>query len=519
MNSGGYMTTPARPRKAPAKKAAAKKIPVKKAAAPAKATTAKKAAPRKAVTKQEVDDVLDLASYEVALDTAIDAAALEGDPIAAPPPPGLAGKKRGGPFAAYYALTESVGAASLTPLFLLLGLSAVERFDAIAFGVLSPELQKYFHLTDAKIASISGLTAAVPILLSVPLGALADRTNRVRLAVIAAFIWGGTAVLTGLAPVLFIFIVARLIGGVGLLINEPVHPSLLADYYPSESLPRVNSWHRQAGTIGLIGGPLAGYLGGHFGWRSTFVVLAIPTFILAFMLTSMKEPARGATFGLNATDEKAPSIREAFKKIRGIRSLRRTWLSAFFFGSGTLPFATFLNLYLKHVFHLRPTGRGVVTAVFGGAGAVGLAMATRFVGQYTVKYGLKALPIVTGGMVVTLGIGVLLMAGAPNIWVAGVFCVIAGIGATGFLPSYLTMVAFVAPPALRSQVFSWSLLFYALGALTFSGIVGGYADKHGERPAFVLLAALVILGGVIEASVYKFVDRDVQLAQEAVAAG
>ena len=516
------MTTPTGARKAAAKKA----VPVKKAAtakqngtkkiATKKAAPAKKAVAKRATAKKWVEDVRDVA-FETALDTAIDVAALEGDPIAAPPPPSPKGKR--GLFAAYYALNESVGTASLTPLFLLLGLSAVERFDAIAFGVLSPELQQHFGLNDAKIASIAGLTAAVPILLSVPIGALADRTNRVRLAVIAAFIWGGTAVLTGLAPVLFIFILARLIGGVGLLINEPVHPSLLADYYPAESLPRVNSWHRQAGTIGLIGGPLAGYLGTQIGWRSTFVVLAIPTFILAFMLMSMKEPPRGATLGFNAADgEKAPSIVEAFKRIRAIRSLRRTWLSAFFFGSGTLPFATFLNLYLKHVFHLKPEGRGVVTAVFGGAGAVGLALATRAVGQYTVKYGLKALPYVSGGMVATLGVGILLMAGAPNIWVAGVFCVIAGIGATGFLPAYLTMVAFVAPPTLRSQVFSWSLLFYALGALTFSGIVGGYADKHGERPAFVLLAILVIIGGFIASTASKFVDRDVQLAQEAALA-
>ena len=368
------MTTPTG-----ARKPAAKKAPVKKAA-----TAQTPPAAKKAPTKQEVDEVLDLTEYEVALETAVDAATLDGDPIAAPPPPGEAGKRGVVDyfFGAYRALNESVGNASLIPLFVLLGLSAVERFDAIAFGVLAPEVQKTFGLTDAKIAVISGLTAGVPILLSVPLGALADRTNRVRLSVIAAFIWGGTAILTGLAPVLFIFIVARLLGGVGLLINEPVHPSLLSDWYPPQSLTRVNSWHRQAGTIGLIGGPLAGALGSMFGWRTTFVVLAIPTFILAFVLMSQPEPARGASFGLNAGDEK-PTIRQAFKRIRAIRSLRRTWVSAFLFGSGTLPFATFLNLYLKDAFHLTPTGRGIVTAVFGGAGAVGLALATKAVGQYT----------------------------------------------------------------------------------------------------------------------------------------
>jgi MFS family permease len=331
---------------------------------------------------------------------------------------------------------------------------------------------------------------------------------------LAAFIWGVTAVFTGLAPILLIFILARLIGGVGLLINEPVHPSLLADWYPPESLARVNSWHRQAGTIGLIGGPIAGVLGATVGWRATFVVLAIPTFILASMLTGLKEPERGANVGF-VREENPPSIREAFRRIRAIKSLRRTWLAAFFFGSGTLPFATFLNLYLKHVFNLSPFGRGMATAVFGGAGAIGLVYSVRLITKLTAKYGLKALPLVSGGMVVTLGVGILLMAGAPNVYVSMAFGVIAGIGSTGFLPPYLTLVAFGTPPALRSQTFSWSLLFYALGALTFAGIIGSVADAHGERVAFVILAGLVILGGITAMSVYKFVEEDINNAVNA----
>jgi MFS family permease len=507
------MTTPARARKAPATKTAAKTAAAKKSTTTKKVAAKKVATKKASAAKKKAPAVIDLVEYETAFDTAIDAAALEGDPIASPPPEAPKGKWS--PFAAYNALNESVGGVSLTPLFLLLGLSAVDRFDAIAFGVLSPELQKTFNLTDQKIAVISALTAAVPILLSVPLGYLADRVNRVRLSVLAAFIWGITAVFTGLAPILLIFIVVRLIGGVGLLINEPVHPSLLADWYPPQSLTRVNSWHRQAGTIGLIGGPLAGLLGDTIGWRSTFVVLAIPTFVLAFMLMSQKEPPRGATFGLNADSDDKPSIRQAFKRIRAIRSLRRTWVSAFLFGSGTLPFATFLNIYLKDVFHLTGTQRGFVTAIFGGAGAVGLVLSTRFVGQYTAKFGFKALPLVSGGMVSLLGFGILLMAGAPNIWIASVFCFVAGIGATGFLPAYLTMVAFVAPPALRSQAFSWSLMFYAFGALVFSGIIGGIADKNGPRTAFVILAVLVIIGGFVASTVRAFVDKDVEFAAQA----
>ena len=277
----------------------------------------------------------------------------------------------------------------------------------------------------------------------------------------------------------------------------------------------MNSWHRQAGTIGLIGGPLAGVLGAAIGWRATFVILAVPTFVLASMLTRLKEPRRGATTGMFATEEDAPSIRAAFKRIRAIKSLRRTWVSAVFFGSGTLPFATFLNLYLKHVFDLSPFARGMATAVFGGAGAIGLALSTRVVNKYMATKGLKALPLVSGGMVVTLGVGILLMAGAPNFPVFMLFSIIGGIGATGFLPPYLTLVAFGTPASLRSQTFSWSLLFYALGALVFSPIVGNISDQHGERVAFVVLSVLVMIGGFIAMTAQKTVEADVANAQNA----
>ncbi|MBA2608855.1 MAG: MFS transporter, partial [Actinobacteria bacterium] len=240
------MPAPTRPRTPPTKKAPAKKAPVKKVAA--KKAAVKKAAEKKTAVKKVA------AKPAPVVDVALDPMSAA-DPVVAPLPGPRLGR---GPFAAINALSDSVGTVGLLPLVLLTGMSAVERFDAIALGVLAPEIRHAFHLSNAGFASIAGLTGALPILLSVPIGYLADRVNRVRLAQIAGLVWGLTAVVTGLAPIVLILVVARLFGGVGLLVNEPVHPSLLADWYPPETLPTVNGLHRQAATIGLIGGPLAG---------------------------------------------------------------------------------------------------------------------------------------------------------------------------------------------------------------------------------------------------------------------
>src|SRR5205085_3855285 len=82
-------------------------------------------------------------------------------------------------------LSAALGPVGLFPLGVLLGLAAVERLDAVAFGVLSPEIRHTFHLSNAGFGAVVSLSGAVPILLSVPVGYLADRWHRVRITQIA----------------------------------------------------------------------------------------------------------------------------------------------------------------------------------------------------------------------------------------------------------------------------------------------------------------------------------------------
>src|SRR5437899_12230856 len=114
-------------------------------------------------------------------------------------------------------LRAATGGASLMPLTILVGLAGVENFDLVAFGVLAPDIRHTFHVSSGTITAIAGLTAAIPIFFAVVLGFYGDRRNRVRLGSAAGVFWGITALLSGLAPVLWLLVVARMLGGVGLL--------------------------------------------------------------------------------------------------------------------------------------------------------------------------------------------------------------------------------------------------------------------------------------------------------------
>ena len=123
--------------------------------------------------------------------------------------------------------------------------------------------------------------------------------------------------------------------------------------------------------------------------------------------------------------------------------------------------------------------------------------------------GPRWLPIVNGIMVLELAVGLLLLAGAPWVWAAALANCVIGIGVSGFLPAYLTMVARVTPPRLRSQAFSWSLVWFGLGGLILSQIAISVDDK---RVTLLLLAVFVAAGGITEMTAEKFIDRDIDQA-------
>ncbi|TML63766.1 MAG: MFS transporter [Actinobacteria bacterium] len=417
-------------------------------------------------------------------------------------------------------LVDGLGPVGIFPLGVLLGLSTVERFDFFAFGVLSPEIRHTFHLSNAGFLSIAALTAALPILLSVPVGYLGDRYRRVRITQVAGVVWGITAVLTGLAPAVLVLVLARLLGGAGLLVNESVHPSLLADYYPPPVLPRVMGIHRQAFVLGAFGSPIAGALSTVFGWRTAFVILALPTFLLVLIARWMREPARGATLAVPPPpgDDKV-GFAEAFRRLRSIRSLRRTWPAAFLFGSGVLPFAAVLNNFFHDVYGSGAVERGLITFLTGVGGFIGLVLGTRWAQKLTLERGPQWLPVINGLFVIEFAVGMVLMALSPWMTLSIAFAFVLSIGTLGFLPAYLTMVALVAPPRLRAQAFSWTLLFYGLGAIVLSPIAGAVGDAHGYRVAILLLSAFVGGGGLIELTARAFVPRDVEQAANIELAG
>jgi ABC-type branched-subunit amino acid transport system ATPase component/predicted MFS family arabinose efflux permease len=406
----------------------------------------------------------------------------------------------------------SLGPTGTLPLLILIGLASVQSFDLNAFGVLSPDIKHTFGMSQAGIDVVASLTGAVPIVFAVWLGFLGDRGNRIRLSRYMGLLWGITAVLTGLSPIVLILILARTVGGVGLLSTETIYPSLISDYYPPEGLGTAFGAYRFGSVgIGLLGAPLAGVLASVVGWRPAFVILAVPTFAFVACLSLLKEPARGASTLLTSTAE-PPSLTEGFRTVRAIRTLRRNWLSAFIFGAGTVPFATVANNYFKDVFHLGDTARGGVSFLLGIGALIGVAIGGVLTSRALQQTRVDRLPVITGTLILSFGGLSILLAVAPDLPVALAISAFVTVGAFGFLPAYTSMVSLVAPPKVRSQAYGWSLLFYALGAIVISPVTGAVADAHGQRPSIAVLGLIVAAGGAVNLTIRRFVVADAAAA-------
>jgi branched-chain amino acid transport system ATP-binding protein len=421
-------------------------------------------------------------------------------------------------------LEAITGGASIVPLVVLFGLNLVDELDRIAFTVMGPEIGDTFGIKDGDVIIISTLVAIAALAVVLPVSFLADRFNRVRLVAFAAMSWMSLSVLTGLAGwagVLALLIVARLGAGIGRAVNEPVHASLLPDYYGAEHLPKVYTVHRSANPLSTVTALAIGGLGAVIGWQALFILLALPTALLIVSTLRLPHPDRGvmidAELAAEAEAQGGIPFSEARRQLFTIKSLKRLYLGGFLLGFGVFPLAQFTIFFFENVFDFGPFQRGVVSAISGVGLFAGLFVGnwavSRYVGQETGR-----LASLTGLGFMLGGAGLLLMAVSPFAPLALVFVFVANIGFSSYLPPYLTLIALIVPPKVRTQAFGYSLILVAAGGLLSAVLFGNLGDSQGYRLAIGMLSCIVVVAGLVGATAARFVGADTAHAERSLEA-
>jgi branched-chain amino acid transport system ATP-binding protein len=422
--------------------------------------------------------------------------------------------------ARFASVTDGV---DIFPLAVLFTLFFFDEFDTSAFAVLAPNIQEYFHLTDRAFGLIVIGNLSVVLALAVPVGFYGDRLPRSKMVVVGALMAGVFSFLTGTATLLYALVLYRLGNGIGRLVNDPVHTSLLADYYKPSTRPRVFSLHRNGEQLGRVVGPaVAGIAAALWGFRAAFLILIVPIVATAIVATRLREPRRGGTddpdAAIEAEREDPPPFPEAARTLFAVPTLRRQYLSFVFIGAGLIPLAYYLPLFLKREFGVAEFWRGAITALNAGFTFAGVLLSGRWTARWLTR-GMGE-PLKRAGLaVVAVGVGLAAVAASPWLRLVVVLGAATSFAAGVFTPPFVTTQAFVSPARVRTLSFAFGAVFILLGAWLLFIIVPiiRVSDVYGIRWGILATVGYWIIGGLILRSAHRFVTEDTNRALQNLA--
>ncbi|HLT43904.1 MAG TPA: MFS transporter [Luteimonas sp.] len=192
------------------------------------------------------------------------------------------------------------GARAWIVLAILCFVYVLNFLDRQLLSILAKPIQDELGVSDGQLGLIGGLYFAMfYCILAIPVGWLADRTNRVRVLAIACGLWSAATAACGMASSYPQLALARMTVGVGEAGGVPPSYAIISDYFPPGT---------RGTALGLfnLGPPIGAALGVAFGasvaaaysWRMAFISVGVVGMVTAVgVWLLVREPRKG---GLDA---------------------------------------------------------------------------------------------------------------------------------------------------------------------------------------------------------------------------
>jgi MFS family permease len=449
-----------------------------------------------------------------------------------------------------------------TALILLLAINLFNYIDRQVLAAVEPEIREELlpgeneDQAKGKMGLLSTAFLLTYMVVAPLFGWLADRSSRWLLVGIGVLLWslasGASGINWGvpLAAAFWLLFLTRCFVGVGEGAYGPVAPTMISDLYPIKSRGRVLSWFYLAIPVGgALGYALGEVVKDAWGWRWAFYLVVPPGIALSVFCFLMREPPRGqadavgregsgsedaeataaAGAGLAlpgpaaAEPDLAERIRAASKPRAGWRDylalltipsflLNTLGMTAMTFAIGGMAF--WMPDYLKEyqvpsLLGIGPrTVFGIVTALSGLlatllGGVAGDRLRDRFPGSYFLVSGAA---MMIGFPMVLL----FLMVPFPWAWLfvfLAVFCLFFNTGPTN------TILANVTHPDVRASAFALNIfIIHALGDAISPPVIGYIAGRTSMKFGFLVLAAMMLVGGLLWLWGARYLARDTALA-------
>ena len=185
-----------------------------------------------------------------------------------------------------------------TVLSLLSFVYVLNFLDRQLLAILAMPIQESLDITDGQLGLIGGLYfARFYTFIAIPVGWLADRTNRVTILAVACGIWSAATVACGLARTYPELVVARMAVGFGEAGGVPPSHALITDTFsPGYRATALGIFNLGPPIGAAVGIAFGASIAAAFDWREAFIVVGIIGIATAIVLKlAMRDPERGGT--------------------------------------------------------------------------------------------------------------------------------------------------------------------------------------------------------------------------------
>ena len=198
--------------------------------------------------------------------------------------------------------------------------------DRQLFATLGVFIAKDMSLTDADLGKLGGIYfAAFYTIIGIPVGWLADRTNRVRILTLACTIWSAATAGCGFSTNFMQLAISRMTIGVGEAGGAPPSYSIISDYFPAEQRGQALAIFSFGVPLGQAAAVAFGVKVAHeFGWAMAFKALGVMGIIAGIaLITLVREPKRGSKdVKIDYHMDEAPPISLAEEKAKFLPTMR-----------------------------------------------------------------------------------------------------------------------------------------------------------------------------------------------------
>jgi MFS family permease len=174
-------------------------------------------------------------------------------------------------------------------------------------GASAIQLRADLGISNTDVGLLVTVTSLVAAAASIPFGVLADRVTRTRMLGAAIVLWGAAMLAAATVSSFGELLLARVFLGAVTAAAGPVAASLVGDWFAPSERGRIWGYITSGELVGAaIGFAVTGGIA-TLSWRAAFVILALPAFLLAWLVFQLREPARGGRTPLLAAGAEAPA--------------------------------------------------------------------------------------------------------------------------------------------------------------------------------------------------------------------